>query len=349
MDSINVMRGDLRIIDRDNIYEDVMDLYKIGEILGECPINIKYSDEQAIDDGGVQRDMFSGYWEEAYSKLFDGSAVLIPMIHPHMDMTDFMILGRILSHGYLVSGHLPVRIALPTLINMVLGPTKIPAQILLNAFLDYISSAERAIFKDALNLRSAAVFPNFTKDTLVDTLSRFGCRQVPTPDKLMSTIKCIAEYEFMIKPAAAISLVHSGIPTAHRSFWSQKTVSGVSALYDSLTVSAARIRKSLMSSSENNSNAERVYGYFTTMIDNSTTEDLRSLLRFITGSSICSASDILVVYNSLSGLSRRPIAHTCDSTIELSTTYLNYADFHSEFQAIFSKVNKEYTFRMDAL
>lgn len=58
MKSVNVRRGDLHIIDRDNVYEDVLDLYTIGEIIGECPINIKYSGEQAVDDGGVQSQHF---------------------------------------------------------------------------------------------------------------------------------------------------------------------------------------------------------------------------------------------------------------------------------------------------
>ena len=68
------------------------------------------------------------------------------MVHPHLDMTIFPILGRILSHGYLVAGHLPVRISLPALINMLLGPKQV-TQILLESFLDYISGTERRVFK----------------------------------------------------------------------------------------------------------------------------------------------------------------------------------------------------------
>ena len=52
-----------------------------------------------------------------------------------------------------------------------------------------------------------------------------------------------------------------------------------------------------------------MYEYFTSMIDNIGINELRSLVRFITGSSVCSSSGISVTFNSLSGLSRRPIAH----------------------------------------
>ena len=61
-----------------NVYEDV---YHKGGIVGECPI-FDFTGEEAIDEGGVQRDMYSAFWEQAYKQLFEGVTVLIPMIHP---------------------------------------------------------------------------------------------------------------------------------------------------------------------------------------------------------------------------------------------------------------------------
>ncbi len=57
MKSINAVE---RVIDRGNLYEDVIDK---GDIVGECPIDIKFVGEKAVDDGGVRRDMFSAFWE----------------------------------------------------------------------------------------------------------------------------------------------------------------------------------------------------------------------------------------------------------------------------------------------
>ena len=99
--------------------------------------------------------MFSAFWEKAYSTLFEGASLLTPMNHPQMDMSVFPIIGRILSHGYLVAGVLPIRIALPTLTCMLLGPTAvITRDVLLDTFLDFISATERAIFKKALLLEA---------------------------------------------------------------------------------------------------------------------------------------------------------------------------------------------------
>lgn len=346
---LNAVEGHTRTVDRDNIYEDVVDMYRSGDIVGECPIHIKYSTEEALDYGGVQRDMFSAFWEEAYSKFFEGATLLVPMVHPHMDMATYPILGRIISHGYLVTGHLPVRIALPTLINMLLGPKSVPCQLLLDAFLDYISAHERSVFREALRYGYEGRFPSSVQETLLNVLSRFGCRQLPTPTNLRCCIEHIAKYEFVSRPSAAVFAVHSGIPNSHQVFWMQQTVSSVSTIYQKLTVTAKKVSDMLMLPETKSQNEERVYSYLTTMLGNMNSNELRSFLRFVTGSSVCSSNEILVTFNSVSGLARRPLAHTCDSTLELSSTYMNFDEFYGDFMAIFDKVNREFSFRMDAL
>ena len=265
--------------------------------------------------------MFSAFWEQAYSEFFEGATLLIPMVNPHMKMSIYPILGRIISHGYLVAGHLPVRIALPTLINMLLGPKTVSCQILLEAFLDYISAHERAVFKEALTYDIDGKFSSTIQETLLSVLSRFGCRQLPSPYNLKSCIEHIAQYEFITRPAAAVFAVYSG----------------------------EKVRGMLVLPQAQSPNEERVYSYLTTMIGNMNTNELRSFLRFVTGSTVCSSNDILVTFNILSGLSRRPIAHTCDSTLELSSTYINFDEFYEDFKVIFDKVNEEFSFRMDAL
>lgn len=64
-----------------------------------------------------------------------------------MDMSVFLIIGCILSHGYLVAGILPTRIALPTLMCMLLGAaTTVATDFLLDTFLDFISASKRQMF-----------------------------------------------------------------------------------------------------------------------------------------------------------------------------------------------------------
>ena len=91
--------GTKHIISRSNV---ILNLFSSEEILKEFPLRIKYDTEIAYDTGGVLRDM-SAFWEQ---ELFDGGAVLTPLLHAQVDMTTFPLLGKILSHGYFVAGYL---------------------------------------------------------------------------------------------------------------------------------------------------------------------------------------------------------------------------------------------------
>ena len=106
-------RGHHSFIGRNSVYDDVYDMYYSGDVVSECPIYIKFLGEDGVDFGGDQRDMFSAFWKEAYTKFFEGSNLLIPMVNPHIELSVYPIFGRIISHAYLVAGYFPVRITLP--------------------------------------------------------------------------------------------------------------------------------------------------------------------------------------------------------------------------------------------
>ena len=57
--------GPERVVTRDGLYHNVLSMYQEGNIGSEYPLFIKYEGENAVDDGGVQRDMFSAFWTEA--------------------------------------------------------------------------------------------------------------------------------------------------------------------------------------------------------------------------------------------------------------------------------------------
>ena len=101
-------------------------------------------------------------------------------------------------------------------------------------------------------------------------------------------------------------------------------------------------------SEASNASVELVCGYLMTMIGNMQPLQLRLFLRFVTGASVCIAPKIEITFNSLSGLARRPIAHTCDFNLELSTVYTNY-DFYGDLKSILTSTSEEFLWRMDAL
>ena len=75
--------------------------------------------------------------------------------------------------------------------------------------------------------------------------------------------------------------------------------------------------------------------------------DLQNFLRFTTGSSVCIAKNLKIGFNDTCGLGRRPFANTCGYALELPSSYLNYHDFFSDWTAIFSATDDEWTWCMD--
>ena len=71
-------------------------------------IVVEFEGEEGVDLGGICHDFFSGFWEEAYMKMFDGSAQLAPIIHTDIDIHQYSTLGQIISHGYLCCGFLNI-------------------------------------------------------------------------------------------------------------------------------------------------------------------------------------------------------------------------------------------------
>ena len=63
-------------------------------------------------------------------------------------------------------------------------------------------------------------------------------------------------------------------------------------------------------------------------------DEVRRFLRFVTGASVCSTERIVVSFNTLTGIARQPIAHTCSSLLILSSTYQTFEEFAKEFRAI---------------
>jgi len=347
MSAIGAIPGKVHHINRNDLYQDVIHLYQDNQFVKECPIFIEFNGEMALDYGGVQRDMYSAFWEKAYTMFFEGSSLLTPMVHPQVNISLFPVLGKIISHCYLVSGMLPVRIALPTLMCILKGPlTSVPDSDLTEAFLDYITIEERHTFKSALACEDA-FFPELV-DELISTLGRFGCREMPTPKNLAIIVTQVAKYQFVTKPAAGITMINSGIPTDHVAFWSSKSLQDLRVIYSQLSVSRKKVLSMLATPYFSKPQEEMVFGFLQTMIGNMNRKELRLFMRFVTGSSACATSKIMVCFNSLDGAARRPIAHTCDGMLELPYTYVNCDELYNDFQSIFDTTNEEFSWRMDA-
>ena len=169
---------------------------------------------------------------------------------------------------------------------------------------------------------------------LTSVFSQFGCRQIPNPTNLNLLLQKAAKFEFSIKPAAALHPINVGIPENHHPFWDKRGVGGVVSLYRSLAATPSAVLSILKCYPEPTGDRERIFSYLKTLIGNLKPKELQHFLRFATGSSSLVTGSVTVEFNCLTGIARRPIAHTCSSSIELSSQYTNFEDFEGDFVPI---------------
>lgn len=183
--------------------------------MNEGPVRIKFVNEEAVDLGGVARDMFSAFWAEACLKFFDGVSTLVPAVHPGCEIEVFTVIGTILSHGFLCTGFLPVSVSFPVIAAALHGPgITIPNEIVEDSSIDYLGMYEKSVVREALSNCNKARPEPFKKEVLarlVDILSRMGCRVIPKPDTFKKVVVDVAVYEMLTKPLIALNFLRSGI------------------------------------------------------------------------------------------------------------------------------------------
>ncbi|KAL5515643.1 hypothetical protein EMCRGX_G000838 [Ephydatia muelleri] len=329
-----------QLIQRDHVYEDVIKTYEdnLEEILKDYPFRVRFINEKAVDMGGVCRDLFSAFWEDSYVKIFDGEKLLVPAVRPNPDMAVLCLHGTILSHGFMVCGFLPIRIAFPVLAAIFFGPeVEVPDSIILDSFIDYLAAYESSFISQALTkVQNNNQLPSTLQGQIISTLSRMGCVQVPTKANLKEVVVSTARHLFLGKPLGVLYTIHSGVPKLFLRFFQTMTVSEFFGLYKALNATSERVLDLIEEPSAMNSAEKRIFSYLITFVSNSRQDDLRLFLRFVTGRSVLLGESIRVSFNNTEGLARSPTAKTCSCAIELPLSYSTYPEFEQELSKVLS-------------
>ena len=119
-------------------------------------------------------------------------------------------------------------------------------------------------------------------------------------------------------------------------YFEKMTLEEFFCLYKALNATPDRVIKLIEEPDDMNTAQARVFSYLTTFVSNSSQDELRLFLRFVTGSSVLVDQNLKVCFNQLSGLARRPISHTCTCSLELSVSYATYTEFEQEFTRVLS-------------
>ena len=226
----------------------------------------------------------------------------------------------------------------------------LPDHVMVDAFVNTLSMYDASIVQSAYRkVESKEPFSESLQVRLLTILSGFDCREAPSIDTFSHVICEITNHLFIRKPCAFINDVRAGVPPVHQGFWKAMNCGDFYDVYRSMQATSAKVLQMLNEVTASTPKEEAVLSYLRQYIGNMRQDELQIFLRFVTGSSVCSANPLGVTFNNQEGLARRPVAHTCGYTIELSTAYVSYSDFAQEFSSILNTSLGNPIWDMDAL
>lgn len=162
------------LVYRDFIVEDTLKLYREKKIITSCKLEEEFRNEPAEDLDGLTRELFSQMWKNVLPMYFKGTTFHAPRVDLDCSEELFELLGRIATHGFLLTGFFPVSIAPATVISLF-DSDALKETDVMYCFLSFLSEGEQQKASEALQKRQICV-----DDTLLDMLSRFNVRNIPS-------------------------------------------------------------------------------------------------------------------------------------------------------------------------
>ncbi|XP_039612771.1 uncharacterized protein LOC120531381 isoform X11 [Polypterus senegalus] len=323
-------------IRREKILEDVQAIYSKTDILNKR-LRVKFMDEEGDDFGGLTKDLFSSFWNKAFTEWFKGEDALVPCL-PINQFSEapgiFSVVGKVLSHMCQLIHCIPPRFCRSTLLSIVFNTSTIDSGILLDDFLLHVTTAERSLLWKALKDFTAVSAPE--KQDLLNFFSVHGMYTLPSTSNFKSQLLLVAQNELIIKPMYLNTFIRQSIPQVHMAiFWSQLDTDLISYLYWKEMPTVDRVLQCLTTCEPDlRPEEDVVYYYLRDFIKSLYLDDMCKFLQFVTGSPLLPYDGIKVSFNRLSGTQRRPIAHTCSNIIEIPVTYTSVQEFRREMRSV---------------
>ena len=269
--------------------------------------------------------MFPVFWNTLQSIFFDGNIEKVPILTPRPE-TDYVILGKLLSHGFVLTGYFPLYISVVYLLN---GASDVPDDVLLGSFFNYLDpKALQACLSNNRLLEQE-------NNTIICLFTRFNSMSIPTSANLEQLTKNVAKYVLLSQPYFALNKIRSGMLASHPSLWQQSNSMVAISLLTALVPSATEVWAMVEEPQFNSVVETRIFDYFRRFVYSLSVELLCKLLQFITGKPQVSLNTINVSFCvPASEFERRPTASTCGSTISIPTTYKSFSSFLNEFTQV---------------
>lgn len=326
-------------VHRLNVKRDLIDIFKDESVMADDleVVVIDFRGRQEIGKGvGVLRDILSLFWKEAYDSLFIGENERVPFVRHDYQREEWAAIGRILVKGYQGCGYFPLLMSQAFFAYLLFGESAVTGPMLIQSFQNYVSADEKTFI-----IKSIAGEIDYEGDDgtdLLEMLSNYDCRRKVNSENIAAVIEEIAHKELIQKPQYIADCWKCIISPLIPMF---VNVTTLTEKYESLLLSISKILSCLEANPVNDPERESLKFLKKFIKGLDTSQKLSNFVRFVSGSELMLFAAIQIEFTDLSGLGRRPIAHTCNTVLQLPSTYQSFPELREEFSSILSSDNWE--------
>lgn len=193
---------------------DLLRYYSKDDVASST-IKVTFTDEQGEDFGGLTQDLFSAFWEQALDMYFKGEEVKVAFALPsnlHRSQSTFEAMGKIFSHGFILTGAIPVQFCESSIMGAFLGSQKVPEPVLLRDLFNHVSEREAKVMSIVMSAAGKDVTDE-QDDILFSVFARFEMRIAPVwGECLRHQLVKLARFIFVLRPLCILQWMVEGIP-----------------------------------------------------------------------------------------------------------------------------------------
>ena len=244
---------------------------------------------------------------------------------PSLTDEDYLALGRIITHQFVLTGTFPVQVAEAQIIQTLFG--QVSEECLVSSFLQLLPERERQILCKAQEKDGP-----FPTDAIVDILSEYNATSLPTASSLPGIIKQVSRSEMIHKPFFLLGKIRQGMGN----FWRDITKDEIEETYRRTTPNTTNVIASL-DCVVADKKEEQVAGWLLRYLKAAETKMLCRFLRFCTACNIVLPNKkISVRFENMSEAAMRPKAMTCFCSLVLPKGYNSFAHFSANLDYYFT-------------
>ena len=289
------------------------------------------------------RELFPLFWNSLECTHFDGFTEKVPVLVPR-PATEYIALGKILSHGFVLTGYFLLSISMMCVVYLISGVDQVSDDTLNHSFFNFLDPQEAMALKSCLSEKKVI---EDKKDIVIALFSRLNATTTPTSANLEELTKKVAKHTLVCQPYFALGQMRKGMLASHPTLWQTCDPMVASSLYNALLPDAAHVWDMVVEPIFTNPSEARVFDYFRCFIFTISVHLLCKLLQFVTGKPQCGLQSIKVSFCvPIREFERHPTASTCSMNLCILTTYETFSSFVKELTEV---LNNSHMWSFDAL